>query len=96
VRSGPAVVDVVRCLIDFGEGAEARLADVYLDELRRLGVDDPALSDASIEAALTLAVSPTVRWAVNHDLQPGTREWRLFRFGLTRTMAVLRRYKRPA
>lgn len=95
VRRGPAVVDVVRCMVEFGGGATG-LADVYTDETRRLGVDDPGVTGETIEAALVLAVSPTVRWAVNHDLGPDTREWRLFRFGLTSTLALLAAYSSPA
>ncbi len=93
-RSGPAAIDVARCLVEFTDlaGGEIEgLVDQYTDEIRRHGIDEPPGFRSAVDAALVAAVAPSVRWAVRHELRPDTREWRLFRFGLRRIDALLAR-----
>jgi Ser/Thr protein kinase RdoA (MazF antagonist) len=93
-RCGPAAIDVARCLVEFTAGAadddECRsLLDVYADEVRRHGIDEPPGFRGAVRAALVAGVAPSVRWAVRQNLPPASRERRLFRFGLRRIDALL-------
>jgi len=81
VRWGPAAIDVARCLLEFGEGTDRRLLDVYCEETHLSGDD--------VDAALIASLPPMLRWASRKAPTPGTREHALLGHTLRRYEAAL-------